>query len=458
MEWRSEGEVEWLEARLPSARVAFSTRVGGVSEAPFDSLNLGYLTDDERDAVIENRRRLASALGRDPGRVLIGRQVHGSELAVHLEPQSPSPFDSPGVAVAEVDGQVATEAGLAPLVFIADCLPVALAGPGGVAMLHCGWRGLAAGIVARGVEAVAATDAAIGPGIGPCCYEVGGDVLATFSALGFDAPGPDPRPDRDRAPNAGRRRGRADRGGRDLHELRGGAVLLPSPRCRREPGARRASSGSRRTEMPGLIEGIEVERVAANLERAREVAGEGVELLAATKYVRVEEMGVLAEAGVTLVGENRLQDLAAKRERWGDAFSWDFIGNLQSRKVKQLLPICRLIHSVATDSALEQLGRHGTPETEVLVEVNVAGEEGKAGIAPAELGAFIERCPVRVSGLMTMPPFSQDPEASRPHFARLAELAAEHGLERLSMGTSQDWEVAVAEGATIVRLGTVLYM
>jgi hypothetical protein len=210
--------------------------------------------------------------------------------------------------------------------------------------------------------------------------------------------------------------------------------------------------------MPGLIEGIEVERVAANLERAREVAGEGVELLAATKYVRVEEMGVLAEAGVTLVGENRLQDLAAKRERWEDAFSWDFIGNLQSRKVKQLLPICRLIHSVATDSALEQLGRHGTPETEVLVEVNVAGEEGKAGIAPAELGAFIERCPVRVSGLMTMPPFSQDPEASRPHFARLAELAAEHGLERLSMGTSQDWEVAVAEGATIVRLGTVLYM
>ena len=210
--------------------------------------------------------------------------------------------------------------------------------------------------------------------------------------------------------------------------------------------------------MPGLIEGIEAERVAANLERAREVAGDSVELLAATKYVRVEEMGVLAEAGVTLVGENRLQDLAAKRERWGDAFAWDFIGTLQSRKVKQLLPICRLIHSVATDSALEQLGRHGTPETEVLVEVNVAGEEGTAGITPAELGAFIERCPVRVSGLMTMPPFSQDPEASRSHFARLAELGAEHGLERLSMGTSQDWEVAVSEGATIVRLGTVLYM
>jgi uncharacterized pyridoxal phosphate-containing UPF0001 family protein len=210
--------------------------------------------------------------------------------------------------------------------------------------------------------------------------------------------------------------------------------------------------------MPGLIEGIEAERVRANLERIREVAGDGVELLAATKYVRVEAMGVLAEAGVTLVGENRQQDLAAKHERWGGSFAWDFIGNLQSRKVKQLLPLCRLIHSVATDSALEQLGKHGSPETEILIEVNVAGEEGKAGIAPADLGGFIERCPVRVSGLMTMPPFSQDPEASRPHFARLAELAAEHGLERLSMGTSQDWEVAVAEGATIVRLGTVLYM
>jgi PLP dependent protein len=210
--------------------------------------------------------------------------------------------------------------------------------------------------------------------------------------------------------------------------------------------------------MPGLIEGIEAAKVADNLARAREIAGERVEILAATKYVPLEEMGVLAEAGVTLVGENRLQDLAAKRERWGDAFEWDFIGTLQSRKVKQLLPICRLIHSVASDSALEQLGRHGGPDTEVLVEVNVAGEEGKAGIAPDQLGAFIGRCPVRVSGLMTMPPFSQDPEASRPHFARLAELAAEHGLNRLSMGTSQDWKVAVEEGATIVRLGTVLYM
>ena len=207
------------------------------------------------------------------------------------------------------------------------------------------------------------------------------------------------------------------------------------------------------------IHGLQAERIAANLDRARARAGEGVEILVATKYVPIDEMGALAEAGVTLVGENRQQDLAAKRERWGAAFEWDFIGNLQSRKVKQLLPACRLIHSVASDSAAAQLARHGGPDTEVLVEVDVAGEEGKGGIAPERLGELIDRlAPVRVSGLMTMPPFSEDPEASRPHFARLAGLAAEHGLPRLSMGTSQDWEVAVDEGATIIRLGVALFV
>ncbi|HEX3174166.1 MAG TPA: YggS family pyridoxal phosphate enzyme [Solirubrobacterales bacterium] len=210
--------------------------------------------------------------------------------------------------------------------------------------------------------------------------------------------------------------------------------------------------------MPGLIRGLDPLKIAANLERVRERAGEPVEILAATKYVPLEEMGVLAEAGVRLVGENRQQDLAAKHERWGEAFEWDFIGALQSRKVRRLLPLCRLIHSVASDSALEQLGRHADHDTEVLVEVNVAGEEGKAGVASEDLAGFLDRCPVRVSGLMTMPPFSTDPEDSRPHFARLAELAAEYGLERLSMGTSQDWLVAVEEGATIVRLGTALYI
>jgi len=181
--------VRWLEAELPGARAAFSTRLGGVSQAPFDHLNLGVLTGDERGAVVENRGRLAAALGFAPERVAIGRQVHGAELQTHVAGQSPSPFAEPGTAVPEVDGHVIPAAPAdggpaAALVFVADCLPVALAGPGGVAMLHCGWRGLAAGIVARGAEAVGATDAAVGPGIGACCYEVGGEVLEAFAALG----------------------------------------------------------------------------------------------------------------------------------------------------------------------------------------------------------------------------------------------------------------------------------
>jgi PLP dependent protein len=210
--------------------------------------------------------------------------------------------------------------------------------------------------------------------------------------------------------------------------------------------------------LAGLVHGIDPGKVRSNLERVREAAGEGVEILVAAKYVPIEEMGALAEAGVRLVGENRQKDLAAKHERWGNAFEWDFIGNLQSRKVKQVLPLCRLVHSVATDSVLAQLARHGNAETEVLIEVNVAGEEGKGGVAPEDLPAFVERCPVAVGGLMTMPPFSRDPEDSRPYFARLAGLAAENGLRRLSMGTSQDWRVAVEEGATIVRLGTALFV
>jgi uncharacterized pyridoxal phosphate-containing UPF0001 family protein len=205
------------------------------------------------------------------------------------------------------------------------------------------------------------------------------------------------------------------------------------------------------------IRDIDPEVVRANLERIRERCGPDVEILAATKYVVPEELERLADAGVELVGENRLQDLEAKLDLAGDRFAWDFIGNLQSRKVKRILPLVRLIHSVASDSVLEQLGRHGTPETEILVEVNVAGDEGKAGIDPDELPAFLDRAPVRVSGLMTMPPFAEDPEASRRHFAALKELADAHGLTRLSMGTSQDFAVAVEEGATLVRVGTRLY-
>jgi PLP dependent protein len=209
--------------------------------------------------------------------------------------------------------------------------------------------------------------------------------------------------------------------------------------------------------MAELIRGIDPERVRRNLDAVRERAGDRVEILAATKYVDTDEMGALAEAGVGLVGENRLQDLEAKRERWGDAFTWDFIGALQSRKLRAIAPLVRLIHSLGSDSALARLEDLDSPAPGVLAQVNVAGEEGKRGIAPAELGDFISRCPIPVGGLMTMPPFTDDPEASRPHFARLAELASEHGLETLSMGTSQDWQVAVEEGATIIRLGSSLY-
>ena len=210
-----------------------------------------------------------------------------------------------------------------------------------------------------------------------------------------------------------------------------------------------------------MADGLSAERVRSNLERVRErIAAAGadpaaVEICAAVKYLPVEQMGALAEAGISVVGENRAQELVAKQDRWGDAFRWDFIGALQSRKVKDVAPRVRLIHSLASDSAVAQLEKH--PAREVLVQVNVAGEEGKAGIAPAELGDFIARCPVPVGGLMTMPPAAERPEDSRRWFAALAELAAEHGLAKLSMGTTQDFEVAAAEGATIVRLGTVLY-
>ena len=155
------------------------------------------------------------------------------------------------------------------------------------------------------------------------------------------------------------------------------------------------------------------------------------------------------------MGENRAQELLAKQAEHGDLFTWDFIGQLQSRKVKDIAPNVRLIHSVASDSALRRLEEH--PAKEVLIQLNVAGEDGKAGIAPEELGEFIARCPVPVTGLMTMPPFVERAEDNRRHFARLAELAGEHGLARLSMGTTQDYVVAAEEGATIVRLGSVLY-
>jgi uncharacterized pyridoxal phosphate-containing UPF0001 family protein len=209
--------------------------------------------------------------------------------------------------------------------------------------------------------------------------------------------------------------------------------------------------------MAQLIRGLDARRVADNLARARaEIGRDDVQILAAVKYVAAEEMGVLTEAGVTLVGENRAQELEIKAPAHPE-LTWDFIGHVQSRKVKLILPHVRWIHSVASDSVLKELGRHAGPGTEVLVEVNVARDESKSGVLPEDLEGFLKRCPVSVVGLMTMPPFTERAEDSRRWFAALAQLAGEHGLRELSMGTSQDYVVAAEEGATIVRLGTSLY-
>lgn len=213
---------------------------------------------------------------------------------------------------------------------------------------------------------------------------------------------------------------------------------------------------------PQLIHGLRAETVRANLEAVEERLAQAgrapgeVQILAAVKYLPAEELDALAAAGITLAGENRAQELISKSTEHPE-FTWDFIGALQSRKVPLVLPHARYIHSVASDSALRQLAKHGTEATKILIEVNVAGDEGKSGIAPQELPAFIERCPVTVIGLMTMPPLVARPEDNRRHFAALRELAEAQKLTELSMGTSQDYGVAAEEGATIIRLGSSLY-
>lgn len=222
--------------------------------------------------------------------------------------------------------------------------------------------------------------------------------------------------------------------------------------------------------MAQLIGGLRADRVRANLERvSAEIAAAArragrdpadVEICAATKYVPVQDVGVLAEAGVRTLGENRAQDLEAKVAAYGDRFTWDFIGRLQSRKVRQILPHIRLLHSLGSESALAQLERHqdlARDGLEVLIEVELAGETSKAGFASEQIESVLARCALPVTGLMTMPPPAEDPDQSRPHFARLRGLAEDHALPRLSMGTTQDYVVAVEEGATLVRIGTLLY-
>jgi PLP dependent protein len=192
------------------------------------------------------------------------------------------------------------------------------------------------------------------------------------------------------------------------------------------------------------------ENVRASYARIRDEVGEGVTIVAATKYVSVADMAVLAEAGIEVVGENRAQDLERKHAEYGDAFRWHFIGHLQSNKAKVVNRICELVHSLDSESAAQRL------TVPALVEVNLGGEASKSGIAPDDLPRFLDLYD-DVRGLMTMPPETEDPEESRPHFRRLRALALEHGLSELSMGTSQDYKAAVEEGATLVRVGSVLY-
>jgi pyridoxal phosphate enzyme (YggS family) len=190
--------------------------------------------------------------------------------------------------------------------------------------------------------------------------------------------------------------------------------------------------------------------VRASYERIRREVGPDVTIVAATKYVPLEQMAILAEAGVEVVGENRAQDLERKHAVYGDAFRWHFIGHLQSNKAKVVSGLCELVHSLASASAAQRL------TVPALVEVNLSGEPSKSGVPPEEVPALLASYP-DVRGLMTMPPAASDPEASRPYFRRLRELAAEHGLQQLSMGTSQDYGVAVEEGATLIRVGSVLF-
>ncbi len=203
------------------------------------------------------------------------------------------------------------------------------------------------------------------------------------------------------------------------------------------------------------LERIEGE-IAAACARVGRSADE-VTICAATKYVGPDGMEALRAAGLRVAGENRLQDMLGKQQLMREAFEWHFIGAIQSRKIAQIAPNVSTIHSLATTSARDKLAALDGPLPRVLVQVNIAGEASKQGVAPEQLGEFLAGCPFAVSGLMTMPPLAESPEDARPWFAALAQLAAEHGLEELSMGTSQDYVVAVEEGATLVRVGSVLF-
>jgi len=435
---------ELLHELPGGGRVLFTMRADG---------NMSSVGGDGREQAEHARERLRERIG--VARLARGYQEHGT--VVQRVTVMPAP-ERPGEQRPRADGQATPLAGVGALVLAADCLPVALGCDGGVAILHAGWRGLAAGVLDEGVRALRELAGAqpihaiVGPGAGACCYEVGPEVHRAFAD--------------------GHRHGRNI----DLHAIARERLLAAGVAEVQDVGACTICDErffSHRRE--GARAGLQAQTIRANLERVRaEIAAAGertrarqpggepreVEVLAAIKYIATEDLPLLADAGVRLVGENRAQELQEKVAAHGELFEWDFIGQLQSRRVRLIVPHVRLIHSLASESALRELERHlalARPGLRILLEVNVAGEPGKAGIAPEEIDAYIARSPVPVAGLMTMPPLSPEPEDSRRWFAALRELAREHRLEHLSMGTSQDYVVAVEEGATIVRIGTSLY-
>ena len=463
--------------RAPGVVAAFSGRRGGVSDAPYASLNVGMRSGDDHALVRENRRRLCRAVGADPRRTSSCFQVHGAEI--HRAPPvvDGGDFLSGIAAPPEGDGLHTDEPGRAIVVFAADCVPVALARADGsaIAVCHAGWPGLVAGAV----EAAAATlgegplVAAVGPCAGPQRYEVRDDVGGPLRARFGDDVVRDGRADLPLcAERALRRSGVEDVDvGRPVHHRRSRALLLASPRrvAGRPAVPHRVPGGGVTLDPADVAAGVAGarERIVEAARRAGREAS-GVEIVAAVKYVDVDDLPSLHAAGIRRAGENRAEQLLAKQAAHGDLFTWDFIGHLQSRKVRDVVGRVALVHALQSDSAASQIDTRSSAPQDVLVEVNTAADPSKHGVAPDGLDAFLELLAglerVRVRGMMTMPALAEEPEDSRAAFAALRELAARaaerwagtHAFDVLSMGTSQDFAVAVEEGATLVRLGSVL--
>ena len=427
-------------------RVAFSTRLGGVSDGSFESLNLGILTADEPQNVVENRTRLCAAVDADPGQATMAWQVHG-ERVTEADARG---IVTPGTPVRALrralDGRAAPRAharhrGL--LSRRARSHP----GPPRLTVLHVGWRGLLGGIAAEGVAAMAGNGiaAAIGPGIGPCCYEVGEEVAEPFRTRFGD--------DVWTAATSTSAWPRSERCSKqDAPRSSATGTARPARRISSSPTVAIADARADRESLPTSPE--LTAQIRANYERIRSEVGPDVTVVAATKYASPAQMTLLADAGIEVVGENRLQDLVAKQAEVGDRFRWHFIGHLQSRKAKEVSGLCELVHSLDSLSAAKRLS------APALVEVNLGGEESKSG----GLARGARRLPAGRPGAGGggARPHDDAPPRRRPGafpalLRELRALAGEHGLTELSMGSSQDYRVAAEEGATLVRVGSVLF-